>query len=218
MYVKWIVCEIKKDYEKDFSLAQEQWICTKNATGFIGQVGGWDSENKKTACIISFWENEKSLKLFMKNIHDKIFFMNKQSEYYSSISVDHYNSLLKLKSKSFSLIDALKDAKFLSIEAVKVKQEKNEHFKRLQKNIWFPEMKKVRGNLGAYFSEEVDDSSRHLISTFWDSIGNLNNYLRQKQPELKVNSHINKYMEQITMRQIQLVDSWKIIKKATTNG
>jgi hypothetical protein len=65
MHIKWIVCEIKNSFEKEFSTAQEQWIETQNSVGFIGQVGGWDLNHNKTACIISFWKNRDSLNLFM---------------------------------------------------------------------------------------------------------------------------------------------------------
>ena len=145
MYIKWIVCEVKNNSEKEFSAAQEQWVETQNSDGFIGQVGGWDINNKNTACIISFWENENSLNLFMKNIHDKIFFMNNQSKYYNSIKVDHFNSLLNMEGKLNTLIDVLNNGKLLRIGDYFVKKEKNEHFETVQKNIWLPGMKKIKG-------------------------------------------------------------------------
>ncbi len=217
MVIKWIVCDIKNKFKKEFSLAQEQWIETQNAIGFIGQVGGWDLENKKTACIISFWENEKSLKLFMKNIHDKIFFNNNQSEYYTSISVDYFNSLLEMEVQFNSLIDTLNNVKMLKVEVWKVKQEKIKYFEMVQKNIWFPKMKKVKGMSGGYYSKAVNDSSRYLVSTFWDDIGDYKSYIERELTGHKVNANIKNEINQKTERQILLVDSWKIIKKTAAN-
>ena len=79
MFIKWIVCEVKESFKKEFSIAQEQWIETKYSEDFIGQVGGFDLNNKNIACVISFWKNEHSLKLFMENTHDKVFHNNNQS-------------------------------------------------------------------------------------------------------------------------------------------
>lgn len=212
MVVKWIVCDIKNNLKKEFSVAQEQWMETQNAIGFIGQVGGWDMENKNTACIISFWENEKFLKLFMENIHDKIFFSNKQYEYYNSIDVEYFNSLFGMGTKSSSLIDLLSNAKLLRIEIWKVKQDKIEYFEMVKKNVWFPEMKKVKGKLGGFCSKAESDSLRYLVSAFWDNTGDYKSYMERELQGHKVNPDTKNDINQITGRQILLVDSWKIIK------
>jgi len=214
MVVKWIVCNIKNNFKKEFSLAQEQWIETQNAIGFIGQAGGWDLDNKKTACIISFWENEKSLKLFMENIHDKIFSTNMQSDYFDSINIQYFNMLLEIESNSGSLIDALNNAKLLGIKDFKVNQKKIEPFEIVQKKICFPEMKKVKGMLGGYCSKAVIDSSGYLVSTFWDDIEDYKSYMEKELAGHKVNANIKNEIDQKTERQILLVDSWKIIKKS----
>ena len=210
-----MVCEVKNNSEKEFSVAQEQWIETKNSDGFIGQAGGWELNNKKTACIISFWENENSLNLFMKNIHDKIIFISNQSKYYNSIKVDHFNSVLNMEGKFNMLIDVLNNGKLLRIGDCFVKKEKNEHFEMVQKNIWLPGMKKIKGMLGGEFSKAVNNTSRYLISTFWDSVENHNNYTKHELPKFKIKSNVKDDIDQITGRQILLVDAWKIIKKDT---
>jgi heme-degrading monooxygenase HmoA len=215
MYVKWIVCDIKKNFERDFSLAQEQWIATQEAVGFIGQVGGWDSESKKTACIISFWENENSLKLFMENTHDKIFFNNNQSEYYTSINVDHFNSLWEMKGNSNAFIDVLNKIKLLRIEDYIVIQEKSKHFEMVRENSCFSELKKAKGMFGCKILKAVNDVSRYLVSSFWDSIESYDNYLEQKISLHEVTTDAQDDINQVFIRQIILVDSWKIIKKIT---
>jgi hypothetical protein len=51
MYIKWIVCDVKKSLEKDFSLAQEKWIGIQSTEGLIGQLGGWDLKHANVACV-----------------------------------------------------------------------------------------------------------------------------------------------------------------------
>ena len=96
-----------------------------------------------------------------------------------------------------------------------VKKEKNEHFEMVQKNIWLPGMKKIKGMLGGEFSKAVNNTSRYLISTFWDSVENHNNYTKHELPKFKIKSNVKDDIDQITGRQILLVDAWKIIKKDT---
>ncbi len=212
MYIKWIVCEVKDNLEKEFSIAQERWIETQNSIGFIGQVGGVDLNNKRMACIISFWENECSLKLFMLKTHDKIFFNNKQSEFYNSIKVDHFNLVLKMEGEFEFLIDALNHGKFLRIAECIVKQDKVSHFETMQKEIWLPEMKNNKGMLGGGFSKDVNDATHYLVSTFWSSLKNHKEYVETNLSELKIESDVNNDTESIIGRQIILIDAWKIIK------
>jgi hypothetical protein len=41
MCIKWIVCNVPASPKINLSSAQEKWICTKSANGFIAQAGGW---------------------------------------------------------------------------------------------------------------------------------------------------------------------------------
>jgi heme-degrading monooxygenase HmoA len=215
MYVKWIVCNVEKGLEEAFSKAQELWIETQNAPGFIGQVGGWDLKSKNTACIISFWEEEGALKLFMKNMHDKIFSDNKQSDYYTDINVDYFNSLLKMEGRLNSFKDVFSEAQLLRIADCKVHAQRTDHFENVQRNIWLPGMKKAKGMLGGRFSKAEDETSRYLVSSFWDSIGHHTNYVEKALPEYKIKADINKDIDSIMGWQVSLVDSWRVIGKIT---
>jgi len=217
MYIKWIVCEVKDSFEKEFSIAQEQWIETQNSVGFIGQVGGWDLNHHKTACIISFWKNENALNLFMKNIHDKIFFNNSQSKYYNSIKVAYFNSVLKMVGKFDSLTDILNNGKVLRIADCIVREEKTAHFEAIQKKVWIPGMKKSQGMLGGEFSKSTANASGYLVSTFWDSIQNHEKYVKENLPKYKNESNLNHDIIKIIGRNIRLVDSWKITKNTTVS-
>ncbi len=217
MFIKWIVCEIKDSFKEEFSIAQKQWIETQNATGFMGQVGGWDLNHYKTACIISFWENENALNLFMKNIHDKIFFNNSQSEYCNTIKVSYFNTVLKMEGKLDSLTETLNNGKILRTADCMVRVENIAHFTTVQKKIWIPGMKKSEGMLGGEFSKSTENASRYFVSTFWDSIQNHEKYVTQELPNYKNESDVNNDIIKIIGRNILLVDSWKITKKVTPN-
>lgn len=212
MYIKWIVCCIKKNFEKEFSLAQEKWIKMQETSGLIGQIGGWDLKDKNTACVISFWEDQKSLEYFMQNIHDKIFLENKQVECYDSIEVGYFNSILSMEGECSSLVDIIKNAKLLRIADCFVKQNNIDHFEKVQNEIWLPGMKNSNGMLGGKFSQSNNNSSRYLVSTFWNSLENHDNYVENKLLKLKVLANVKSLINSITGRQIVLVDSWKIIK------
>ena len=212
MYVKWIVCSIRKGLRKEFSNAQEKWIETQKAEGFVGQVGGWDINNENDACIISFWENRKSLEFFMRNIHDKIFYGNKQSEIYESISVVYFENILEIKGSSYSLTEAIKHGKLLSISDCSLNYRKADHFEKIQKAIWLPRIKKSNGMLGGLFSKTEIGIPRYLVSTFWDSIKNHNNYVKNKLPIFRAEIKVDKDIDIMIGKQVLLIDSWRIIK------
>ncbi len=91
MYIKWIVCNVYPKNKNAFSITQETWKKTKNAKGFITQIGGWNVNNSNEACIVSFWKDKSALEKFMKEMHDVIFEKNNQIETYESITVSRFD-------------------------------------------------------------------------------------------------------------------------------
>jgi heme-degrading monooxygenase HmoA len=217
MYIKWIVCDVKKSLIQDFSLAQEKWIGIQNTEGLIGQLGGWDLKHANVACVISFWENEKFLKIFMQDIHDEIFLKNNQSEYYNSIEVEYFNSILSMEGESNTLLHALKSAKLLRIADCMVKQENADHFEKVQKEIWLQGMKNSKGMLGGKFSKSTNNASRYLVSTFWNSSESHANYVENNLQKLKIKADVQNDIDSIIGRQIVLVDTWNVLKTTANN-
>ncbi len=217
MYIKWIVCEVKNNLKEEFSSAQEKWIETKNSEGFIGQVGGFDLNNKTDACIISFWENDDALNIFMNKFHNKIFFNNNQSDYYNSIKIDFFNPILTMEGEFQFLGDFLEKGKILRIADCFVKSNKTNHLEFAQNEVWVPCMKNSTGMLGGMFSKDVNNSPHYLVSTFWDSLENHESYVEKVLPRLQEKSQVKNDITKITGRKIKLIDSWKIIKNSTVN-
>ncbi|EIJ82078.1 hypothetical protein PB1_04040 [Bacillus methanolicus PB1] len=51
MLIKWIMCNVPENKKEMFSQAQEQWAVLKSLDGFLGRVGGWDTNNTLKAGI-----------------------------------------------------------------------------------------------------------------------------------------------------------------------
>jgi heme-degrading monooxygenase HmoA len=213
MYIKWIVCKVPVSSKNEFSSAQEKWNGTKSVNGFIAQAGGWNLLDENDACIISYWESEDALKYFMSNLHNQILSENKQDQFYTSISVNHFNSILLMEGESSALTEAINNAKLLRIADCRVKQNKIEHFEKVQKDIWQPGMRKANGMLGGIFSKSVNDANKYLVSTFWDNPENHTGYVNNILPILREKADVSNDLNTITGKQILLADSWKIINE-----
>ena len=213
MYIKCIVCSVPTSLKDKFSSSQEEWNRTNSAKGFIAQAGGWNlnDDDETEACIISFWENKEALRNFMTNLHDQILSENKQDQFYTSISVDHFNSILPMEGDLSTLIETINNAKLLRIADCIVKQDKMGHFEEVQKDIWQPGMKKAKGMLGGNFSKSVNNTNKYLVFTFWDSRENHNSYANKILPGLRERADVSNDIDIITGKQILMVDSWKII-------
>lgn len=203
-----MLCNVAEDRNQQFSDAQEKWNKTIKANGFIAQAGGWDLENK--ACIISLWDNKESLDYFMKNLHNEIVDRNQQDETYDSIDITHYDSMFEIKGRSGSLGPAIKISKLLQIVNYRVKKDKMENFEKAQKDFGLSLIKQSKGMLGGILSKAVDNTPNYLMLIFWNTMVNYNNYVSK---ELLISlKKENNDMEQIMVKKILLVDSWKIIK------
>jgi heme-degrading monooxygenase HmoA len=211
MYIKWIVCQVKEGMKDAFSHAQEQWISTAEAEGFLAQVGGWNINDENEACIIAFWESQQHLVQFMANLHDQIFEENRQSATYHTISVSYFKSLLEMDGQADSLKEAVKNSSLLRIADCDVWPESIKHFEAVQRSVWLPGMQQSEGMLGGLFSNASKQPHRYLVSTFWDSAEHHDRFAREKLPVLRDKAAVEQDLNRIFGRQIGLVESWKVI-------
>ena len=160
MYLKWIVCGVKKDKIQEFSVAQQKWDHIAKAEGFIAQFGGWNINNQSEACILSVWEHKVDLENFMEDLHDQIFENNNQLETYNSICVDHFHMESDIDSKA--IIKMIKKSKNLIV---------SDYLFKSESAGTIPEFK----NLGIIGKNE-NNKSRLLVIDFIDQIDiNLDN-------------------------------------------
>jgi len=184
MFIKWITCSVNENDKENFSCAQGKWAEIQNSKGFIGQFGGWDLNQTHKACIISFWKDESALKLFMTNLHDKIFLKNKQAIFYESIAVEHLHSFFNKERVKKSFIESLDQGILLRIIECTVKKDRTEHFEDSLRKNWMSEMKDNTSMLAGTFSKGSKNSHRYLLSSFWDGSEIYQNYNEDKFPEL----------------------------------
>ncbi|MFC0523391.1 YdbC family protein [Pontibacillus salicampi] len=88
MLIKWIVCTVPERNKEDFAQAQSQWKKLRYIDGFIGQIGGWSSQDKSQAGILTFWKDRDSYQFFMEHVHDKIFNQSGQGDTYDNITIE----------------------------------------------------------------------------------------------------------------------------------
>ncbi len=191
MLIKWIICIVEDHKKQAFSYAQEKWSETEKSNGFIAQVGGWDLKNKNEACIISLWESRKSLNNFMTNTHDTIFNRIKQDKTYTTIEVKYFDSANSISDNYELLKEEIKDSKYLRIETLKVSKDEIEDFKKAEINH-------STAIPGKEISKSTTNKEEYIISTFCNNVEN--NII-----------HINNNFNQISKRNILLVDLWRII-------
>ncbi|NBI30216.1 YdbC family protein [Chengkuizengella marina] len=165
MLIKWIVCDVPKHKKIDFSNAQEKWNSLVNIDGFLGQIGGWNLNKTSKAGIISLWRDQLSYHKFMDQEHDKILKEGKQKDTYEHISVEIFNK--KFNINKFQVTPFLKEVKILWVVDCVVKEDKQEYFENLQKNIWNEQMSKNQDMLAGVFCK--NDQNKYLVVSLWGS-------------------------------------------------
>ena len=189
MYLKWIVCDVKKDKIREFSVAQQKWDRSTVAEGFIAQLGGWCINNKTEACILSIWEHKHHQKKFMKDLHDQIFENNKQLETYNSIRVDHFYVESDLDSKT--IVEMVKESRILIVSDYLSKKPIK----------YFDETLKIKNQY--IISKNESNGSRLLLINFTgEMVINL-------EMDKKLLPYIDE-IEKTEKKQILLDDSWRV--------
>ncbi|GET23268.1 DUF4937 domain-containing protein [Prolixibacter denitrificans] len=211
MYIKWIVCQVKEGMKDAFSRAQEQWISTGQAEGFIAQVGGWNVQSENEACIIAFWESRGHAERFMVSLHDRVVEENRQSETYHAINVAYFDGLLEMEGQAASLVEAVRTGELLRIADCEVHSGRTEHFESVQQSVWLPAMQQAEGMLRGMFSKAEDGSNRYLVSTFWDTAVHHDHYQTEQVPLLRERASVTDDLHAITGKQVRLVKSWNVL-------
>jgi hypothetical protein len=171
MYLKWIVCDVKKDKIHEFSVAQKKWDQVAVAEGFIVQLGGWNVNNTSEACILSIWEHKYDLENFMKDLHDQIFENNRQSETYNSIRVNHF--YIESDIDSEAIIEMVKKSKNLIV---------SDYLFRSESVDTIPEFENPY-----IIGKNENNDSRLLVVNFIDQIdGNLDNIEIEKVEKKRI--------------------------------
>jgi len=203
------------DKKEAFSIAQSQWNKIANSPGLIGQFGGWDTLEKKSACIVSLWQDQKCYDHFMTNIHDEIASKNNQSSTYDELEICFFDTLYPMPGKFPDLKSAISDGVYLRVADCYVKEAQALHFENIQKTIWIPAMKQSEGMLGGSFNLQNNGAKRYLVTTLWDNEKDHSLYTKEKVPELRKKANVADDLEKIVGRLIKLEPSWLVLGKGT---
>lgn len=208
MIFKWIHCKVHENRKEAFSTAQEQWKDTSTAPGFIGQFGGWDLNNKESACIVSLWKDDKSFKNFMDNIHDNITDANNQLETYYEIDIKFMDPQLDISGKYEKLYQAVIDAKYLRVADCLVRKDHVQHFEKVQSEVWIPAMSSTNGMLGGIFTKKEDN---YLVASLWDGLNSHQKYSDEQVSKLREKADVSSDIETMIGRLIEIIPEWTVL-------
>jgi heme-degrading monooxygenase HmoA len=208
MIIKVIDCHVPTDKRGRFSHAQEQWKSLKTIDGFYGQIGGWDIYNSNRAIIIAFWRDHDSYKAFMENDHDLITTQNQQDKTYNSISVKLFDKLLDIQHQDIKQV--LKNGNVLRMAECFVQPSREEHFVRMQKEVWNPKMAESTGMLGGIFAKGGSELYQYLVVTLWDELSSHHTYKTNDVPWLIEKSQVKKDTREIYGGLVLLEMKWKV--------
>jgi hypothetical protein len=210
MIIKWIECKVPTNKKDEFSFAQEEWKALKGVNGFIGQIGGWDLKNNSNACVLGAWENWGAYRHFMDNLHDQLFHKNKQNQSYESISVTLFESLFDIPGVYKQLRDSLTKGRLLRVADITVFDNREQHFIKVQKEIWNPGMNKASGMYSGAFNKVSGAFNRYLVTTIWVDEISHKKYVESILPVLRLQAEVEKDIISIQGRFVLLDDKWTV--------
>ncbi|MDX8361785.1 YdbC family protein [Cytobacillus sp. IB215316] len=205
MLIKWIVCNVPLHKRRQFSIAQEHWRSLQNIDGFLGQIGGWDINTPTKACIIAFWKDHSSYKLFMKNKHDEIIEGNDQMNEYDSTKVEIFENNLKVM--NFNISEVIQKATFLNVEKGTCTKEWQNDFEKSQNSLCDTKMNENKDMLGWMFS---NNQRSYLIASLWNNIEVDHTYTKQSLTKVNEQLTIRKNSRQMKENLVQLDRSWLV--------
>lgn len=211
MLLKWIMCRVSEPLRVPFSAAQSKWNQLSKVPGFLGQFGGWNLKSNEEACIVAMWEDESHYKQFMRQQHDKIVRHNDQMTTYESIDVSLLRPKFDMPGCRESMRASLQDACALRIADCFVKPECEEHFVKMQQEVWIPNMCKAEGMLAGAFSKVEHEPSRYMVTTLWKSLETHEEYAEKVLPALRKSSNVSDDLEQLTGGLVPLNKDWLVI-------
>ncbi|MFD2444730.1 DUF4937 domain-containing protein [Bacillus sp. CGMCC 1.16607] len=209
MIIKWIKVEVPIDKKIPFSQAQEFWNELKSMEGFLGQAGGWNQNKETEACIVAFWKDYNSYKVFMNDYHDDIYERSKQRGTFDRITTSVYQSMFMINDNNPTKI--LSQAQILRVAECIVHREKQEHFTSMQEQVWNPEMSTSTGFLSGVFCKAEKADTEYFVSSFWESKEFHEQYIVNKLALLREKSQVSEDLIDIHGTIVDLNEAWLVV-------
>jgi heme-degrading monooxygenase HmoA len=201
-FVKWITCSVGESDRERFSVAQRCWSELAGEPGLIAQAGGWDAG---LACILGCWTDRPAYAAFMSDRHDDIAMRSGQAGTYTSIDVATGESVLDIPGRAAGVADAA----LLRVADCRLREGRQEHFTRVQRDVWIPAMTVADGMLGGLFSRLGED--RYLVTTWWSSVQAHQRYATTDVPELRRRAAVDEDIAQLRGHALVLEPEWSVL-------
>ena len=205
--IKWIVCDVAPTRRDEFSRAQELWEVLTAEDGFVCQVGGWDEKSPDTAGVLAVWTDAEAYERFMRDHHDVIVRASGQQDAYRSVRVATGPSILEMRGDR-SGVEVLLTAGVLRVDNCAVLSGHEDHFTRVQEDVWLPDMAGVDGMLGGLFSQVGE--RRYLITTGWRDARSHERYARDRVPALRATTGMAGDLLRIESHVLSLMPAWTV--------
>jgi Domain of unknown function (DUF4937 len=128
LLLKLINCQVCTGKEDIFHLGQASWGQLNTIPGFLGQIGGWNTNDKNMAHIISLWKDINSYQYFINNVHDEIYENSSQTPSILNIEVETFAISLPYSEVYKETADYLTDSICIRIELSQVNRLQSVHF------------------------------------------------------------------------------------------
>ncbi len=227
-WVKWIHCEVAADQVVAFAAAQAQWGRLAKLDGFVGQIGGWnavvdadhEAESQHQACVIGLWGDADSYHAFMCDQHDTLAAANAQERTYRSCTTRLYAPVLELPGSEPDPAQALQATGWLRVAHCVVREDREEHFVNVQREVWNPGMKAAAGMLGGLFARATSTPGSHpraaaatreyLVVSGWQEESSHRHYREQIFPQLRQRACPEDDLVSLRGYQLRPLPEWRV--------
>jgi heme-degrading monooxygenase HmoA len=211
MLIKWMVCEVAESKKEHFSSAQQRWAEAAGLDGFLGQVGGWDVKTPGHACLVALWDSPEQYQTFMAGAHEAIVRKSAQAGTYDAIAVALFEALWEMPGQCGGLSRALALGTVLRVADCAVRDDRREHFLEVQRSVWTPGMAQAAGMFGGAFSRSRAADTRYLVATLWEDRETHARYVGECLPRLRAQAQVERDVERLDARLVQLEPSWRVL-------
>ena len=210
MYLKLILCYVKKENQAEYTLRQAAWDDIKNVDGLIFQLGGWNTKDEEIACKLALWESEQHYSDFHLNIHDSLAAKAGHQHLYYKIETAFFN-IISPFSSGVKLQAVLQNSSFVRLADCWVKHQYIDIFLAAQKDLWIPAMQNTTGMQGGFFSQNSVDNERFLVSSFWENEFLHEEYTKNILPQLRNEAKVKDTINEIKGYYFKTVPLWTAI-------
>lgn len=210
MIVKLIRCRMEDGSHDRFMSGQQRWRPLAQVQGFVGQIGGWRADDSDEAVIIGLWRDKASYEAFMSDVHDRLFERTGQKGSYSSSEVSLWDCLLDMPGVEPALPEAIGGGALIRIALGEVLPDRHDHFQQVQRDIWVPGMNGAPGMLAGVFSRSLQDDSKYLVCTLWESAGAHAAYRADTLPALRERAAVEGDCRSLEGFIVPVEPSWRV--------